>query len=1143
MELRRIVLIQWHLFHRADLDLWGDAAILGQNRSGKSTLIDLIQAVMTGGSSHYYRFNRSAGEGGGRSERTLAAYALGQLNEESFKRPESWTHIALVFEDREGGRPPVSIGLCIEASQAHGAEVIGRYVAPGISLDSEMLLEEPGASRPRSGSWTVVRQRLVSACAAAGQSLMTHDVARNYIREYMRILFTGRRTPEPERFARAFVLALSFVDKSSLEQFVKSYLLAANPIDIGELRESIQRYREIQKTIHELERRLEALRSLKSLVDRFVAKQEEEDVARGVEQLASLIEAGGALVKYAAELRERQRLLQLTIDEIGRADGEIASQREILEGVRAQLAAENAAGRRAVVELQIREIERDRAAAMARLQARYLQVARGAQLLAFRERLLPIAPGELIRGLEEIQAASEKEGPPDWPRDPVAMEKLIAAVRTAAVSRLQKVTERRNDAIGWMGKVREDLAAAVERRNQARSGRVSLEDSTIRLMDALRGEGMRPRALCEVSEVLDERWRNAAEALLGRDREAIIVDPEHASRAVEILRRGRDSYGSCRVANTRRLDGHAREARPGTLAATLGSDDSLAMAFIVFRLGNVVLADDQETLLGGGRAVMVDGAYYDGLITEMRRPQGLKIGRAAAPLMQAELDRRVEELQSLLANHERNVSFYEDVLKRLSDLAIEPAASDRLEHLAGEIDGFEERRREAGASLARIAAMIDPALLDAERRALAMITSLEKDREELIDRRGSLRNARGETELKLGAGEGQVGSRLCFATRRRLFRKEVSSRARLASFAERYRTLRPRAPARIVNEMAREALAAREAHRELDRDIRSALGHYKIDFGDAPLGSPELRIVADVRPWVEDGIQALEGNELVQYRRQADEATDRVTRLFRTAFVHELNNRFRSLEGEVEMLRQALRSRPLHNETYHLHAHVRPEFEDLHRLARDCEDDESALDALFGRAEVRDERHARALKQVEMLLGDDQLDFTIFQDYRNYFSFDLRTRDLTTGRSYSFEKRRGVASGAERQVPFYVVIGAALASIYHGIRGMSDPRELGLGLAVFDEAFSKLDGPNQRSLLEFYRSIGLQVAIAAPTEKRAIVYENLDTIVDVFRSGDDAFAESVRIKPHARAEMRAANPQHLSDDELALQLPGARAAE
>jgi uncharacterized protein YPO0396 len=118
MELRRIVLVNWHMMPRADLHLTGDAAILGQNRSGKSTIIDLIQAVMAGGSSRLYRFNRSAGEGGGRSDRTLGGYCLGQLNEDNFLRNQARTHVALVFEDPKGGRKPVSVGLSIEAGGA-----------------------------------------------------------------------------------------------------------------------------------------------------------------------------------------------------------------------------------------------------------------------------------------------------------------------------------------------------------------------------------------------------------------------------------------------------------------------------------------------------------------------------------------------------------------------------------------------------------------------------------------------------------------------------------------------------------------------------------------------------------------------------------------------------------------------------------------------------------------------------------------------------------------------------------------------------------------------------------------------------------------------------------------------------------------
>lgn len=290
-----------------------------------------------------------------------------------------------------------------------------------------------------------------------------------------------------------------------------------------------------------------------------------------------------------------------------------------------------------------------------------------------------------------------------------------------------------------------------------------------------------------------------------------------------------------------------------------------------------------------------------------------------------------------------------------------------------------------------------------------------------------------------------------------------------------------------------------------------------------------------MRPWLEDNIGALEGNELLRYRRQADAAADQIGRLFRTAFIHELNSRFSSLQSELDTLNSALRTRPLHGEAYTLKAQVKPDFEGLYRLARESETDDDILAALFSRAEPRDARHAEALAQVERLLQDEGLQFEAFQDYRNYYDFHLRMQDVATKRETSYDKRRDVASGAERQAPFYVVIGAALSSLYHGAR-RPENGDLGIGLAVFDEAFTKMDGPNQRTMLEFYRDIGLQVVLAAPTEKRSIVLENLDSVIDVHRFGDHVSAETSYIKPLARQAMRAANPQHLSDEDLRARL-------
>lgn len=87
--------------------------------------------------------------------------------------------------------------------------------------------------------------------------------------------------------------------------------------------------------------------------------------------------------------------------------------------------------------------------------------------------------------------------------------------------------------------------------------------------------------------------------------------------------------------------------------------------------------------------------------------------------------------------------------------------------------------------------------------------------------------------------------------------------------------------------------------------------------------------------------------------------------------------------------------------------------------------------------------------------------------------------------------------------------------------------------ALFDEAFSKMDGKNQRAMMSFYSELGLQVVIAAPLEKKAAIMGYMETLVEIDRIGDQSSADVVRVGKRARDELLAMNPEHLSDTEIA----------
>ncbi|WP_271575688.1 SbcC/MukB-like Walker B domain-containing protein [Bradyrhizobium sp. CCBAU 11361] len=110
-----------------------------------------------------------------------------------------------------------------------------------------------------------------------------------------------------------------------------------------------------------------------------------------------------------------------------------------------------------------------------------------------------------------------------------------------------------------------------------------------------------------------------------------------------------------------------------------------------------------------------------------------------------------------------------------------------------------------------------------------------------------------------------------------------------------------------------------------------------------------------------------------------------------------------------------------------------------------------------------------------------------------------------------------------------------LAAVY-GSAERRAGKPSGFALAMFDEAFSKMDGRNQRQMMAFYKKLGLQFVIAAPFEKRVAVLEHMDTIVEVDRIGEQSRASVVSLKEKAKRELMAIDPDLMSDQDLAARL-------
>ena len=293
----------------------------------------------------------------------------------------------------------------------------------------------------------------------------------------------------------------------------------------------------------------------------------------------------------------------------------------------------------------------------------------------------------------------------------------------------------------------------------------------------------------------------------------------------------------------------------------------------------------------------------------------------------------------------------------------------------------------------------------------------------------------------------------------------------------------------------------------------------------------ERFVAADaVSAWIAVEEANLRDNELVRKEAEAADARLETIRTFKEDFVGKVRGAFDAIDGVLEDLNRQLRKRDFHGLTYRFSKREAAGYRDMIALINRSSDPEFDL-PLFARADTADgalnEEEARALNRLQELALDPQADIGDIEDPRRYFEFHLEMLNRKGQVKTDLARRIGTGSGGQLQVPFYVSIGAALAATCYPDRKGLDG---GLAMAIFDEAFSKMDAAVVSEVLAFNESIGLQTIIAAPDKERPTFEQFMDTIVTISRLGTVVMLDIQTIKPHTHAEFRKANPRLIGFD-------------
>jgi uncharacterized protein YPO0396 len=253
-RLEAVRLVQWYHFQDEIFPIGNSCLLLGDNGSGKTTVLDAIQVALVADLSEVL-LNRAANE---KSRRTLHGYVRWKIGSEDELRPGAvrfgrqgcTSYVMLQFSDDQGPGLGFTCGIGFEATESDTELAKLHFLVPaaGVSdLATVVSLEKEKQVQPLREFRAWLRER-------GGKDWPDAGTYREELRQRLGVL--------PDSFHRLIAKALAFKPIGQVRQFVFDYLLDPRPIDTAALQANLEHYKRLEGEAKDAEKRIEELEEI-----------------------------------------------------------------------------------------------------------------------------------------------------------------------------------------------------------------------------------------------------------------------------------------------------------------------------------------------------------------------------------------------------------------------------------------------------------------------------------------------------------------------------------------------------------------------------------------------------------------------------------------------------------------------------------------------------------------------------------------------------------------------------------------------------------------------------------------------------------------------------------------------------------------
>lgn len=1070
-KLTRMKLINWHRFINCTIDFGSSTLISGENGAGKSTLLDAIQFVVTCSAN---AFNKAAHENGKRKLTGYIRCKTGRENKPYERTGQLSAHIALEFYEESKKRYFI-IGAVVD-SASEGQETTVRYLIDNQKLSDEMFLHDRHI-------------RSINEFRAANKGIKQWCKTQSEAKKMVQ----GKLGRIEDKFFRLIPKALAFKPIDDIKDFVYSYVLDEKEVNIDILRENVRTYQDLERTLESVKKRMSKLEQIEKHHDEVLSCKKKDQMYEFFLQQAQLDITKETMQELQSQIRSEEYRLQQIQDSLEQISAECKNRREMETNLRVELKQN-----KDFLALEEQEKEKER------LESE-VQSCRNDKNELMRSVRKAVDNAKKLLGVSDadpcIRRYSEALKQIEHCQDIAEIKELTSKVIEYKQSMSEKIHRKMAEIQVEIRKYQTERNEATKRIEKLEKKKLTYPGSVERLVSAIKEEFMQigrksePHVLCELLEIEDETWRNAAEGYLNTQRFYILVEPESFDIALGIydrLRREKKVFGVGLI-NTQNMEQY-EEVPEGTLASVVTSKNRYARRYINMVLGKVMLCDRYEDLKKYPVSITRECMRYQNRVASAIKPEIFSvpfIGKQALKV-QLELEKKkCDQLSKRISELETRRKAMESVIVPLNtetdvDIKYRLDVITRLHMLQVGIKKCEDNIRTLKKNATLIQKQIQLETLQELLRELQ--EKINKSNQEL----GTVRRIKDEKKTKIEQLSGQQV----------LLQKEVKNLLESAGdvqsfWMKEYETqTTQKSYEQFRDNFDRRRKANETICKNAEKQMIDVMIVYKTehDFGAAPSmeGYPEYASV----------YERLRTSELLEYEEKVQSARVSAEEEFREQFLAKLQENMKQAQSEFRELNKALKDITFSNERYEFiympSGHYRNYYDmimdDFNVIQGESifsgifhETHKEVIDELFERLALNNESSSKTLAE--------------FTDYRTYMDYDIKIIHSDGTFSY-YSKVCEEKSGGETQTPFYVTVAASFVQLYtNNIGGEAT------GLVMFDEAFNNMDDERISGVLEFMNRLPLQLIIAAPPDKIQYIGPSMEETLLIMTDEKVSFVE------------------------------------